>query len=74
MPLEPKRWTGVGTGPFTIDKLTCVDGWLNMLITMSAGVLDRFQTWPRQYTVIDLDAGPGRYLLETDEPVDGQRC
>ncbi len=68
---EPKRWPGVGTGPFTLDKLACFDGWLNMLATMSAGALKKFSTWPRQYTVIDLNAGPGRYLLPNDRAVDG---
>lgn len=68
---EPKRWAGVGTGPFTIDKLDCVDGWLDMLTTMSTGVLARFTSWPRQYTVIDLNAGPGRYVLPNRYVVDG---
>ncbi len=67
----PRSWPGVGTGPFTLDKLNCVDGWLDMLTIMSAGVLERFTSWPRQYTVIDLNAGPGRYLLPDWHLVDG---
>jgi len=67
----PRRWPGVGTGPFTLDKLNCVDGWLDMLTTMSRGVLERFASWPRQYTVIDLNAGPGRYELPDGQVVDG---
>ena len=42
-----------------------------MLTTMSAGVLDRFTRWPRQYTVLDLNAGPGRYRLPDGRVVDG---
>lgn len=71
MSLEPKHWPGVGTGAYTLDKLACVDGWLNMLFTISAGAMAKFPTWPRQYTVIDLNAGPGRYLLPSGQPVDG---
>jgi three-Cys-motif partner protein len=42
-----------------------------MLITMSAGAMQKYQSWPRQYTVVDLNAGPGRYRLSTGAPVDG---
>jgi hypothetical protein len=67
----PRKWPGVGTGPYPLDKSACVDGWLTMLIAMSAGTLERYRAWPRQYTVIDLNAGPGRYLLADGQPVDG---
>lgn len=71
MALQPRHWSGLGSGAHTVDKLACVDGWVNMLTAMSAGVLKKFQGWPRQYTVIDLNAGPGRYLLGNGQPVDG---
>lgn len=71
MDREPRHWPGVGTGKFTVDKLMCVDGWLDMLTKMSWGVLQKNEYMPRQYTVIDLNAGPGRYLLSDGRPVDG---
>ena len=42
-----------------------------MLTAMSAGVLEKFTSWPPQYTLIDLNAGPGRYLLSDGQVVDG---
>ena len=69
--LLPQRWPGVGTGLYTQDKLACVDGWLDILTKMTRGILQRFTLMPRQYTVIDLNSGPGRYLLADGECVDG---
>lgn len=68
---EPRRWPGVGSGLYTHDKLACVDGWLDILTKMSRGLLQRHSFIPRQYTIIDLNSGPGRYLLGDGKCVDG---
>ena len=72
-PIEPLIWRGVGTSKYTRDKLECVNGWLDILTRMSRGILRKYDSMPRQYTVIDMNAGPGRYFLHERDPspVDG---
>jgi hypothetical protein len=36
---------------------------------MTRGILRRHEYMPRQYTVIDMNAGPGRYLLHERDQV-----
>jgi hypothetical protein len=38
---------------------------------MTRGILEKNSYFPRQYTVVDLNAGPGRYLLPDGDIADG---
>ncbi len=38
---------------------------------VTRGILEENSYFPRQYTVVDLNAGPGRYLLPDGDIADG---